>query len=84
MTARSVSLAVALLAATGLAACSTTEERASGVGVGAVAGAAVGGPVGAVAGGVVGGVTGPSVASASGVPHTSHHRTTKKRRPPAY
>ncbi len=59
------------LAALSLAACTTTGERFSGVGVGAVSGGAVGGPAGAVVGGVVGGVTGPAVATSMGVPH--HH-----------
>src|SRR5271165_585656 len=56
-----------------LAACSTTGERLSGVGVGAVSGGAVGGPAGAVVGGVVGGVTGPAVARSMGVPHRHYH-----------
>jgi hypothetical protein len=76
-------LATAALAGAGLSACTTSQERVSGVGVGAVAGAAVAGPVGAVAGGVAGGVTGPTVASATGVPHATHHRVHKKRVPPA-
>ena len=49
------------LAAAGLAACTTTEQRASGAGVGAVAGAAVGGPVGAAVGGAAGAVAGGAV-----------------------
>ncbi len=60
------------LAALSLAGCSTTGERLSGVGVGAVSGGAVGGPAGAVVGGVVGGVTGPAVATSMGVPHRHH------------
>ncbi len=67
------SLVLAGLAALSLAACSTTGERLSGVGVGAVAGGAVGGPAGAVVGGVVGGVTGPAVARGMGVPHRHYY-----------
>jgi len=62
------------LAAAGLSACTTTEQRASGAGVGAVAGAAVGGPVGAAAGGVAGAVTGPTVGKATGVPQSRRRR----------
>ena len=64
-----------------LAGCTTTGERMSGAGVGAVGGAAVAGPVGAVAGGVGGAIVGPSVAHAAGVPH--HHYSTRRhyRRP---
>ena len=61
-------LALAALAAFGVAACTTTEQRASGAGVGAVAGAAVAGPVGAVVGGVGGAVVGPGVSRDVGVP----------------
>jgi hypothetical protein len=70
-----LTLAFASLA---LAACSTTQERVGGAGVGAVAGAAVAGPVGAVAGGAVGAVTGPTVARETGV--SEPRRTTKRKR----
>ena len=72
---RSVLFASGLLAALALSACTSTEERAGGAGVGAVAGAAVAGPVGAVAGGVTGAVAGPTVAGAAGVPRASSRRT---------
>ncbi len=62
------------LAALSLAGCSTTGERLSGVGVGAVSGGAVGGPAGAVVGGDVGGVTGPAVATSMGVPRRHYPR----------
>ncbi len=67
------SLALAGLTALSLAGCSTTGERLSGVGVGAVSGGAIGGPAGAVVGGVVGGVTGPAVATSMGVPHRHYY-----------
>src|SRR5271165_7185739 len=60
------SLTLTGLAALSLAARSTTGERVSGVGVGAVSGGAGGGPAGAVVGGIVGGVTGPAVATSMG------------------
>ncbi len=66
-------LVLASMVALSLAACSTTGERLSGAGVGAVSGGAVGGPAGAVVGGVVGGVTGPAVATSMGVPHHHHY-----------
>jgi hypothetical protein len=61
----------------GLSACTTTEQRASGAGVGAVTGAAVAGPAGAVVGGVTGAVTGPTVAKATGVPTTARKKKKK-------
>ncbi|MCZ8100323.1 MAG: hypothetical protein O9972_20730 [Burkholderiales bacterium] len=68
-------LAAAVLGIAALSACTNTEERVTGAGVGAVAGAAVGGPVGAAVGGVAGAATGPTVASATGVPQA---RTTRR------
>ena len=65
------------LAALGLAACTTSQQRVGGAGAGAVAGAAVAGPVGAVAGGVVGAAAGPTVADATGVPK---RRVVRKKR----
>ena len=70
-------LALMTLTLLGVAACTTTEQRASGAGVGVVAGAAVAGPVGAVVGGVGGAVAGPSVAREAGVPQ--RRKVTRKR-----
>ncbi len=69
-----LNMTLVALTALGLAACSTTTERFSGAGVGAVAGGSVAGPVGAVVGGVAGAVEGPTVATGMGVPHRRHHR----------
>jgi osmotically inducible lipoprotein OsmB len=66
----------ASVAALMLAGCTTTGERLSGAGVGAVGGGAVAGPVGAVVGGVGGAVAGPTVAHAAGIPH---HRSAARR-----
>lgn len=74
---RPVLIACGLLAALTLPACTSTQERASGAGVGAVAGAAVAGPVGAVAGGVTGAVAGPTVANAAGVPRSGSRQRTR-------
>ena len=74
MMSLSRNLLFAGLAALSLSACSTTSERISGAGVGAVTGGAVAGPVGAVVGGVAGAVTGPTVAGDMGVPHRRYHR----------
>ena len=73
-------LALSTLAALAVAACTTTEQRASGAGVGAVAGAAVAGPVGAVVGGVGGAVAGPAVSQEVGVPQQRQTRTTTRKR----
>ncbi len=67
-------MALVGLAALSLAACSTTGERLSGAGVGAVTGGAIAGPAGAVGGGVAGAVTGPAVATEMGVPHRHYCR----------
>ncbi|MHB2169255.1 hypothetical protein [Alsobacter sp. R-9] len=72
-----VAAAVGLIA---LAACTQTQERVSGAGVGAATGAAVGGPVGAVVGGVAGAATGPTVASAAGVPRAGTTATVKRKK----
>ena len=64
------------VAIAGLSACTTTEQRASGAGVGAVTGAAVAGPAGAVVGGVAGAVSAPTVAKATGVPTARKKKTT--------
>jgi osmotically inducible lipoprotein OsmB len=69
-----LNMTLVALTALGLAACSTTTERFSGAGVGAVAGGSVAGPIGAVVGGVAGAVEGPTVATGMGVPHRRHHR----------
>ena len=60
-------LAFAIFVVLAGAACTTTEQRMGGAGVGAVAGAAVAGPGGAVVGGVAGAVTGPRVGRQVGV-----------------
>lgn len=60
-----------------VAACSTTEERIGGAGVGALAGAAVAGPVGAAAGGVTGAVVGPSVSKEVGTSRKSRRHSTR-------
>lgn len=57
-----------------LSACSTTEQRIGGAGVGAVTGGAILGPVGAVAGGVGGAVYGPRASRAVGIPQSGHRR----------
>ena len=54
-------LAIAALAALGLTACTTLEQRVSGAAVGAGTGAVVAGPVGAVVGGAAGAVSAPAV-----------------------
>lgn len=72
MKRRHVSVLVGFIALA-LPACTTTQERLGGAGTGFVAGAAVGGPVGAVVGGVAGAVSGPSVARATGMPHSHRH-----------
>ena len=64
----------------GLAACTTTQQRVGGAGVGAVAGGAVAGPVGAVVGGVGGAVAGPSVSREVGVPQRPARRMTRDKR----
>jgi osmotically inducible lipoprotein OsmB len=68
-------LALAALAIGVLAACTTTQQRVAGAGVGAAAGAAVAGPAGAVAGGAAGAVAGPSVSRQAGVPQRRTRRT---------
>ncbi len=79
-THRLILVSLAALSFGGLAACTNTQERASGAGVGAVAGAAVAGPVGAVAGGVTGAIAGPTVAEATGVPQARSTRRTRTTR----
>jgi osmotically inducible lipoprotein OsmB len=69
-------LAAAILGIAALSACTNTQERVTGAGVGAVTGAVVGGPVGAAVGGVAGAVSGPTVASATGVPQSRARRAT--------
>ena len=71
-------LAFASMLALAAAACTNTQERLSGAGVGVVAGAAVAGPIGAVAGGVAGAVAGPTVAEETGVPQ-ARRRTARRR-----
>lgn len=56
--------AILALAAIGLAACNTTDQRIAGAAAGAGAGALVGGPIGAVAGGAIGAVSAPTVTGA--------------------
>ncbi len=73
MSISTLNMALVALAALGLAACSTTGERLSGAGVGAVTGGSIAGPGGAVVGGVAGAVVGPTVATDMGVPHR-HYR----------
>lgn len=53
-------LALSVLAS-GLAACTTLEQRVGGAAVGAGTGAVVAGPVGAVVGGAAGAVSAPAV-----------------------
>jgi len=62
------------LAALSLGACSTSGERLSGLGVGAVAGGEIAGGPGAVVGGIAGVIEGPHVARAIGIPHRHWHR----------
>jgi len=85
-------LAGAALLALAAAGCTTTQERVSGAGAGAVVGA-VAGPPGMVVGGVAGAIAGPSIARAGGVRHRRtyrhyrrhrvvHHRVTRRAVPP--
>jgi osmotically inducible lipoprotein OsmB len=67
-------LLVSGFAAVVLSGCTTTGERLTGAGVGAVGGGVVAGPVGAVVGGVGGAVVGPSVAHSTGVSHRTPAR----------
>jgi osmotically inducible lipoprotein OsmB len=80
MSISTFNMALLALAALGLAACSSTSERFSGAGVGAVAGGSVAGPVGAVVGGVAGAVEGPYVANGIDVPHRYHRHWHRWRR----
>ena len=70
-------LALVTFAVLAVAACTTSQQRVGGAGVGAVAGAAVAGPAGAVVGGVGGAVVGPSVSRDVGVPQR-RARTAKR------
>ena len=70
-------LALLTFAVLAVAACTTSQQRVGGAGVGAVAGGAVAGPVGAVVGGVGGAVAGPSVSREIGVPQR-RTRTVKR------
>ena len=60
-------IVVLAVMALGFAACTTTEERVSGAGAGALTGAVVAGPIGAAVGGVAGAVTGPTVSKRTGI-----------------
>ena len=68
-------LAMAAFALAVLAACTTTQQRVGGAGVGAAAGAAVAGPAGAVVGGAAGAAAGPTVSRQVGVPQRRARRT---------
>ena len=69
-----ITFAVIGLTALSLGACSTSGERLSGLGAGAIVGGSVAGAPGAVVGGSAGAIEGPHVAHAMGVPHRRWHR----------